>query len=371
MITAQPLAFVRSCLLWGAAFAVVSPAAPADAADGSIRGIAIATWQQAAAASVSGRPVRDEPSAALDLSASLPAWGGAFELELKGATTPRGNGVTRALSVANAAVGETLDNDRGRIIPWQLYYRHGLGNGSVAAGLIDATGWLDGNDIAADEFTQFMGVTFVHNPAIDLPAASAGVAYSAGLGHGFGLAAVVSNATGVEPRYRRAFDLGRHGSGAFAALEAQWTGGALSVNLGGWLNTRNHDTDGDGVDDDRLGEGHASGVYGNLSGSLGAGRWNLRAGWADPDIQSTAAFLGVAYSRPVGDAVVGAGASRTYASSRIDEPHADLSQLEVYARMPLTRHLSFTADLQRIAHPGFDPSQSGVWVTGARVGWSF
>jgi hypothetical protein len=361
--------------LWPAALVAMMSAGAADAGDApgvTAEGIVVATYQHASDAAVAGQRIADEGSGAADLSISVPAAGGAFEVELKGATTPRAGGVTGGLSVANASVGETLDaDDRGRIVAWQLFYRHDVGNGSLAAGLIDAAGWIDGNDVANDEFTQFMGVTFVNNPTIDFPAASVGVAYNMGLAGGWGLAAVAMNATGVEPRYRRAFDLGQHGNGAFTALEAQWSDSAVSGNVGAWLNTRHHDTDGDGIDDDRLGKGHAYGIYGNLSGGLGAGQWNLRAGWAAPRVQSAAGFLGLTYSYPLPRAVLGAGVSRTFASDRVAGPRADLVQTEIYGRLQVTKRLTVTADLQHVAHSGFDPAHGGTWVTGMRVGWSF
>ncbi|MEJ2346299.1 MAG: hypothetical protein P8076_04295 [Gammaproteobacteria bacterium] len=363
----MPAGFRR---LWPAALVAMLSAGAADAGDASAvtaGGVVIATYQHA-----SDPAIAHEGSGAADVSVSVPAAGGAFEVEFKGATSPRAGGVTSGLSVANASVGETLDaDDHGRIVAWQLFYRHDVGNGSLAAGLIDAAAWIDGNDVANDEFSQFMGVTFVNNPTVDLPAASAGVACNMGLAGSWGLAALAMNATGVEPRYRRAFDLGQHGNGAFTALEAQWSGSTVTGNLGAWLNTRHHDTDGDGIDDDRLGKGHAYGVYGNLSGSLGAGKWNLRAGWAAPRVQSAAGFLGLAYSYPLLRTVLGAGVSRTFASSRLAGPRADLTQAEIYGRLRFTKSLTVTADLQHIAHDGFDPAQRGTWVTGMRVGWSF
>lgn len=361
--------------LWPAALVTMMSAGAADAGDVSgvtAEAIVIATYQHASDSATVGQRIEDEVSGAADLSVSVPAAGGAFEVEFKGATTPRAAGVTSGLSAANASVGETLDaDDQGRIVAWQLFYRHDVGNGSLAAGLIDAAAWIDGNDVANDEFTQFMGVTFVNNPTIDFPAASVGVAYNMGLAGGWGLAAVAMNAAGVEPRYRRAFDLGRHGNGAFTALEAQRFGSAATGSVGVWLNTRHHDTDGDGIDDDRLSRGHAYGVYGNLSGGLGAGKWSLRAGWAAPRIQSAAGFLGLAYSYPLPRTVLGAGVSRTFASRRLKGPRADLTQAEIYGRLRLTKSLTVTADLQHIAHDGFDPAQRGAWVTGMRVGWSF
>jgi hypothetical protein len=355
-----------ACFLSAGAGAIAAAERP------TATGIVIGTWQQAMGSELGGRRLDSEANAAVDVAIGLPVGGGAFELEFKGSTTPPSNGVSSVLSAANASVGESVGSDeRGRVVPWQAFYRHPVGNGSLAVGLMDVTGWLDGNEVASDEFTQFLGASFVHNPTIDLPSASFGAAYSAGLGRGLGLAAVLVNATGVEPRYRAAFQPVRHGNGVFGALEVQWSGSRLAVNLGAWINSRHHDGDGDGVDDDRLGKGRARGLYGNLSGTAGGGQWNLRIGWADPRVQAPARFVSVAYSHPFGKAVVGTAVGRTFASGRLATPHADLTQAEAYVRFPVYRNVTLTADLQHIAHSEFDPAQNGDWVMGARMGWSF
>ncbi len=335
-------------------------------------GTVIGTYQTAEHASVSGQPVRAEGSGALDLSLSLPAAGGAVEAQVRGATTPRRNGVAAVLPEANASVGETLDNDdQGRIVVWQAFFRHDLGPGSLAAGLIDPSGWLDGNDVANNEFTQFLGASFVNNLTIDLPSATIGAAYTAGLADGWAVAVLAANATGIEPDYEQALHLGRHGNGMFAAVEVQWSGPDLGANLGVWTNTRKHDTDGDGIDDERLKAASASGVYANLSGPLGRGRWNLRLGGADAGVQPAAGFVGLALAYPVGNAVLGMGAAHTIASHKLPAPHRDLSQAEVYLRVPLGRGFTISPDVQYIAHSDFNPSQNGTWIAGLRMAWSF
>lgn len=347
--------------------------AAADAVEGpEFSGIAIGTFQATPRKKVAGERVKGEASAAIDLSLSIPAAGGSFELEVKGGTTPRDHGISSGLPEANTAVGESLDSKgRGRILAWQLFYQHALGPGSFALGLIDPTAWLDGNDVAADEFTQFLGRSFVHNLTIDFPSATVGAAYNAGLGQGFRLTALAVNASGIEPGYAQAFELGRDGNGVFGALELQWAGAGLVANLGGWVNTRHHDDDGDGIDDERLKDAAARGVYGNIQGSLGAGQWNLRLGWADPSVQPSAGFAGLAYAYPIGQTVLGIGVARAFASNRIESAHKDMTQAEAYARLPLGHGFSVSPNLQYIEHSSFDPARHGELVAGLRIGWSF
>ncbi len=332
--------------------ATTSTAMAADTAP-TFTGIVIGTYQHASRSDINGTPADDEASAAIDLSVSLPAAGGALELEVKGGTTPG------------------TSDEGGRIVPWQIFYRHEVGNGSLAVGLIDAAAWLDGNDVANDEFTQFLGASFVNNSTIDMPSASAGAAYTAALGRSWGLTLLAANARGVEPSYRTAFELGREDHGLFTALQVEWTGTGMSANAGVWFNSRHHDGDGDGIDDDRLSDARGRGAYGNLSGALGQGQWNLRLGWADPDVQAAAGFAAIAYAHPIGKTVLGAAIGRTFVSHQLRGARADVDQAEVYLRLPLTHGFSVTADLQHVRHSGFDPARDGAWVTGVRAAWAF
>lgn len=348
------------------------PAAVVAGTGPEFSGILIGTFQGTTQKRIAGQRVKGDPSGAVDLSLSVPAAGGSFELEVKGGTTPRSEGVSSVLPEVNAAVGESLDdNDHGRLVAWQAFYQHDLGPGSFSLGLIDPTGWLDGNDVANDEFTQFLGASFVNNLTIDFPSATLGAAYNAGLAHGFRLTALVANATGIEPDYSRTFELGKDGNGVFGALELQWAGAGLVANLGGWANTRHHDSDDDGIDDDRLKDATAKGVYGNLQGKLGAGQWNVRLGWADASVQPTAGFAGLAYVYPIGRTVLGVGVAQAFASSHIDTPHKDMTQAEAYVRLPLGYGFTVSPNVQYIRHSGFDPEQDGDVVAGLRVGWSF
>ncbi|MEJ2344204.1 MAG: carbohydrate porin [Gammaproteobacteria bacterium] len=361
----------RARLGGGVLFAVTALAGTSAGAHGrpQVTGIVIATYQTAHEHAVS---VRDEAGAAVDVALELPAAGGAFEAEVKGGTTPARNGVTSALPEASAAAGESLDkHGRGRVVLWQGFYRHDLGSGSLAAGLLDPTAWLDGNDIANNEFTQFLGSGLVNNLSIDFPSPSLGIAYTSALGGRWSLAAVLTSATGVEPDYRRAFEPDRHGHGAFAALELQWARANTVANLGVWANTRNLDGNGDGIDDARLGRGAARGIYANVSGAMGRVRWNMRLGWADPRVQSTAGFASVAVAYPMGRTVLGAGAAHALASHHLAQPHRDRRQFEVYVRKPLGKDWAVTPDLQYIVHSDFSAAQPGTWVAGVRVGRSF
>ncbi len=366
------VARARAGRLASAAFWGLLPALAWGAEAPSVEGIMIGTYQSARHDPVDGLPVRCEGSGALDLVLSVPVEDGFTEIEIRAASTPRLMGVASALPEVNASLGETVGNHgQGRVVAWQAFFEHRLGPGSLAVGLIDPAGRLDGNEVANNEFTQFLGASFVNNLSIDLPSATLGAVYTSELGAGWGLTTLVANASGIEPDYEQAFRLGERGNGGFTAVQLQWSSPRLAANLGAWGSTRRHDDDGDGVDDARLKDAPARGLYANLAGPLGHGQWSLRLGQADARVQPAARFLGFAYALPIGDSLLGMGVARTYASPHMTDPGADLIQAEVYLRVPLGRGLTVSPDLQYVRHSGLNPAEDGTWAVGMRAGWSF
>ncbi len=338
-----------------------------------LEGIYIGTYQSARHDPVDDQAVRAEGSGAFDLYLTLPTPdGGCTEIEIRGTSTPRRMGIGSVLPEVNTSLGETLnDRGNGRVVAWQAFFEQKLGRDSLAVGLIDPATRLDENEIANNEFTQFLAVSLVNNPTIDLPSPSLGAVYASDLGHGWGLTTLVANASGIEPSYRDVFRVGEGGNGTFTAVQLRWAGPRLEANLGAWGNTRHHDSDGDGIDDERLKDASARGLYANLSGALGHGRWNLRLGQADARVQPLARFLGFAYSLPIGRSLLGLGVARAFASHHIPGPSADLIQAEAYLRVPLGAGLTVSPDLQYVRHSGLNPAEDGTWVVGMRAGWSF
>ncbi len=362
---------LRCTTLLGLMLAVSTAAGAADVGP-DVEMIVVGSYQTTGNATIDGQSVDDEASGAIDLSMTLPLAVGSVGLEVKGSTTPINTGVTSVLAEANALVGETLDNnDNGRIVAWQLFYGLEVGPGELAVGLIDPTVYLDTNDVANSEFTQFIGASFVNDLDIDFPSPSLALVYSAELTPAFALTALVANATGIEPDYQQGFEIGRSGHGTFAALELKWSAEPLSANLGAWINTRHQDEDGDGIDDARLSDDDATGVYGNLSGALGGGQWNLRLGASDGSVQPVEGFAALAYAYPLRHAVLGVGVAHTFASHDLADPHEDIDQAEVYVRFALGKGFTITPDLQYVVHSDFNPEQSGDWVGGVRVGWTY
>lgn len=193
-----------------------------DANNAHVSGILIGTYQAASESEVNGRDVKNEANAQFYLLGDLAMGPGSWNLELRGGTTPQNNGVTSFYSEANDSVGETLDSDgHGRIAATQLFYRAPLGGGRISVGLLDASGFLDTNDIADNEYTQFMGSSFVNDPTVEYPSFAVGAHYSGDMTDRLGYQLFVGSSSGLEdtrnPTYRNVVDVGEHGKGVFTA----------------------------------------------------------------------------------------------------------------------------------------------------------
>src|SRR5699024_4411396 len=112
----------------------------------------------------------------------------------------------------NALAGETLDsNGDGRIAVTQLFYELPVGPGQFRAGLLDPAAVLDTNDVANNEYAQFMADAFVNNLSIGMPSFVLGAAYQGDINRNLGYKLFVSSDSGLEaeddPTYSNVFSL--------------------------------------------------------------------------------------------------------------------------------------------------------------------
>src|SRR5699024_2257063 len=95
--------------------ACLSGGAFADDNKAHIEGIVVGTYQTASESRVNGEEVNGEGNAQLYQFGTLDMGPGAWNLEVRGGTTPRDQGVS-SFYASNALAGETLDsNGDGRI----------------------------------------------------------------------------------------------------------------------------------------------------------------------------------------------------------------------------------------------------------------
>lgn len=332
---------------------------------------------------------RDSFNAQLDLLGYFDAGPGQLQYELKAGSTPLSDGVTAHYPEANALAGETMGpHGHGRLAITQLYYAIGAAGGELNAGLIFPANYIDTNPVADDEYHQFMGLTFVNDPTIQMPVYVLGGTYSHPLNRTFSVLAMLASTRDLYGHnYPNLLDSGASDRGSFGDLELDWQQDDLQGNLGAWSNTA-HDitapplaTDAIPAPTKNFARHSAWGVYGNFGGSVpGTGmQWDLRAGWANPKASLASNFVSIqandTFATPLlpggRKLTVAAGISRTGASPDAIGPTAPLIQAEAYVRTRLVHSLYVSPDVQWIRHTQFLPDQHGQWIEGVRLGLEF
>lgn len=336
-----------------------------------VTGIVIGTYQAASRSGVNGAEVKGEGNAQALFEVDLALGPGSWHIEIRGGTTPAANGVTTTFTEANATVGETLDQQGdGRIAVTQLFYSSGLWGGTLGAGLIDPTAFLDANAVANSEYSQFLGSSFVNNPSIDFPSFVLAATYGGQVARRLGYRLFVSSSSGLQdesdPTYPNVFSPGEDGKGVFAAVELAWQGAGWQGHIGSWGNTGDH------PQLDNPSQNDASyGVYANIEGRLGAGQWHVRLGVARDKVSPAANFVGAAVSYPIGRVFLGLGVSRSGVSSHQPHPRASIVQVELYTRLHLIKGFDISPDMQYLSHSNFNPDNGHVWIGGLRVSAGF
>lgn len=329
------------------------------------------TYQVTNRSEVDGAEVRGEGNGQALLEIDLPLRASGWHMEIRGGTTPRSHGVTATFGEANATVGETLDQDGdGRLAVTQLFYRAEVWRGTLSAGLLDPTAFLDTNEVANSEYTQFLGTSFVNDPGIDFPSFALAATYANQVTERLGYRLFVSSSSGLQdpsdPTYRNVFSPLEDGKGVFAAAELAWQGIGWQGHVGMWGNTSDHPKL-----DDPLQNAASYGVYANIEGALLAGQWHVRLGMTPDQVSPAAHFGSVAMSYPIGRVRLGIGISRSGVSSHQPHPRASIVQAELYARFRLAEHLFVSPDIQYLDHSGFNPRHGHVWIGGLRVSAEF
>ena len=318
-----------------------------------------------------------EPSLSGDLFGTYAFGDFAIIGHLEGSTTPRANGVSSLVPNANGDIGSALDkNGHGRVQLSEFYLQFGNEDVTAAAGLIDATAWLDASAVANDEASQFLNATLVNNPTIEFPDYTlGGVVTLAGHDAFPGITAFVGSSHGLadnpDADYDDLFDVGDNGKGIFGALELQWDVDALgnngAVRLGAWTNTADHARlDGSAGTKDNYG------VYGVVDGGVEGLNWSIRGGIADKSVSAAAWFVGGAVEHPMGAVTLGLGLTHTAASDDLGPGFDDETDAELYARYDVVEHLHVTPLVQWTNNPGFDDTETAVdkslVIFGVRVG---
>ena len=321
--------------------------------------------------------VRPEAALSGDLFGTYAFGDFAIVGHLEGSTTPRANGISTFVPNNNADSGSALNkNGHGRVQLSEFYLQFGNEEVTAAAGLIDATAWLDASAVANNEHSQFLNATLVNNPTIEFPDYTlAGVVSLAGHDAFPGITAFVGSSHGLadnpDADYDDLFDVGDNGKGIFGALELQWDVESLgnngAVRLGAWTNTADH-----ARLNGSAGTKNNYGVYGVVDGGVEGLNWSIRGGIADKTVSAAAWFVGGAVEHPMGPVTLGLGLTHTAASDDLGAGLDDETNAELYARYDVIERLHVTPVVQWTNNPGFDDTgtavDESVVLFGVRIG---
>lgn len=124
---------------------------------------------------------RDENAANYNVDLEFARAFGDFGKAFLKLTGGQGDGVTDELTVFSNVNGVVSDSD-DRVEVNKFYYEHYFKAIPLAitGGKLDPTDWIDANEYANDEETQFLGGMFVNSPGIEFPADN-GFGFRAGL----------------------------------------------------------------------------------------------------------------------------------------------------------------------------------------------
>lgn len=320
--------------------------------------------------------IQSETAGSADLFVQRYVGSGNWLAHIEASSTPRANGVSTNLPEANADVGSALEEDsQGRIQLSELYYTHHYSDVvTLAAGLLDVSGFFEQSRLASDETTQFLGAFFVGNPTIEFPDYTLGFVYEAGLSNDVVLRAALASSDGLADNPERSYSqllTVEDGDGAFGIASASWEASNWLIRAGLWLNTADDQTL--DMTSDNKGNYGAYMLAGYTQGRHSA---NIRLGMANPDVSQAATFTSAAYRYQSGRYTAGAAIGRAFLSSQ--EPSSsldDTDQYEIFLRYTWKEGLFLTGNLQRIDNSNYgalsENRNQHATVYGVRLTWLF
>ncbi len=356
--------------LLAAEFSGAPAAADELAMDGGVTGVYQYARDDATDAELGG---------SLDLFLHLPYRSGEWLVYVEGSTAPDDDGVSMRFPNANADAGSVTDG-RGNasIQVSELNYTFNVSaKSTVMLGLVDPSAWLDRSRRANDENQHFLNESFVNNATIEFPDYALGGVYRR-LGDESlpEITLVITGSDGLgdlpSRSYADLFDFSQDGRGVFTGLGASWVRKRVSVRMGAWLRSDDHDVIGEEPKTDiNYGAYAVLGWYADDHAII------VRGGMANERVSPAARFAAIAYERqsPVG--LFGIGLARTFVTG--DGPAADRADgtdAEVFLRIPIlsgTAHVTPSIQYVRNLELGAAPVASGssAVVAGLRLRWNF
>ncbi|RKY32068.1 MAG: hypothetical protein DRP74_03450 [Candidatus Omnitrophota bacterium] len=271
----------------------------------------------------------------------------------------QGQGVEDELKVFSN-VNRDADNDENVRLTeiWYEYYLNSLAL-TITMGKLDPTAFIDNNEYANDETTQFLGRIFRNSPVIEFADNSGGFRIGLELSKSIDSELVVLDA---DADWEDAVD------GLFIAtqftLKPEFLSRAANYRLIGWFNDQNHTKWLDSTKDKEPTYGFGISLDQELAQNLGA---FVRFGWQNPDVYLNGSDFSLEQSYSLGLELKGMlwgreGDKLAMAIGEIkpsdDYKKADNARnakreghFECYYNYKLNEHLTLSPDLQIIWNP--------------------
>jgi carbohydrate-selective porin OprB len=273
-------------------------------------------------------------------------------------TAGQGTGIEDEIK-AFSNVNYDVDNDQNVRLAeaWYEQYFKPV-SGALGFGKLDATRYIDTNNYANSETTQFIGRLFGNSPVIEFPDNGAGVHFGMSPVDLFDINFVALDA---DADWENAFD------SLFIAGQANIKPKVFNkegnYRLYAWKNGANHTRWSDAADDKENSYGFGASMDQELTDNLGL---FARYGWQDPKVYTNGATFSLAQSWSIGpqlkgalwgraEDVLGIGFGQVMPSKQYKKSNSVSAQteshLECYYNFKVNSHLSLSPDVQIIWQP--------------------
>ena len=336
------------------------------------------------------KTLKTDTTLSADLVLGYQQKNGLWTVHLEASNTPNSNGLSNTLLDSNADAGSALNNrDRGRIQLSEFSYQFfATASTQITAGLVDATGFIDGAHIMNDENHNFISPSLVNNLIIDFPDYVIGAAIEYQYNPKWSSRLFVSSTHGIADNssrnYSSLFEVGEDEKGIFSALELGFKTENRFLNSGVWLHSGDHEA----LNDNQKTDLSNYGVY--LSAGLQESRhqYELRFGWANPDVSAASEFASLAYQYSADHWDLGIGYSVTGLSDKLNSKPIEPSltdntstanpaaqTLEVYWHKPISQNWHITPSVQWFKNPLYASDEatldSELMTLNLRVNYEF
>ncbi|MFA5118974.1 MAG: carbohydrate porin [Candidatus Omnitrophota bacterium] len=280
-------------------------------------------------------------------------------------TAGQGAGIEDELKVFSN-VNYDVDNDQNVRLA-EAWYEHYFKpfSGALGFGKIDATRYIDMNNYANSETTQFIGRMFGNSPVIEFPSNAAGIHFGMSPIDLFDINLVALDADGDwEDTFDSLFISGQ------VNIKPKLLNREGNYRLYAWNNGANHTKWSDAAKDKENSFGFGSSMDQELTDNLGL---FARYGWQDPKVYLNGDSFSLSQSWSIGPQlkgvlwgraadVLGIGFGQVIPSKQYKRSNSVLaraeSHLECYYNLKVNDHLSLSPDVQVIWQPfGKDASR--------------